>query len=515
MAILRFAGITFGDSTLLDTRFGIIPRNTAMLFYQAAAPTGWTKYTIHNNVALRVVSGVGSATGGVTSFTTAFPSSVISIAGTVSAGGTVGDYTLTTAELPSHTHTGGTGVNNFSAGPATPSRYVERTPIAYGFRSAYRQPNVVRQPVTYRQPIAYRQPAVYRQQTIVRVPQVNRVPSVYRQYFSYRQPQANRTVKNYQQPFAYRQPSTVRAVRNYQQPFSYRRPVNVSVRVPNVTRIPASYRQPVPVSGNPFRVPNVVINRFRNRVPDRQPRRYPRSYTIINRVPFRSFGRNFRNPGGSTTNNVRVVNRVPVDRQAQRQPRAYYFRNPASNAPFSYRRPVSFRQAVSFRNPAIAPARYPVSGTTPIAVRYVQPVRTPVTGVTPIAVRYVRDIRVPISGRVPAITRVPYINRIPSDTRTLVNARIVVNQRVIANQRVAVNQRIEVRYPLVSNVRYITRLLVPGGQIRGANNLAPDTSLEGGGQAHSHPFTGTPAPFTTNIDLRLQYIDVIICSFTG
>lgn len=511
MAILRFAGITFGDSTLLDTRFGIIPRNTAMLFYQAAAPTGWTKYTTHNNVALRVVSGVGSATGGVTSFTTAFPSTVISIAGTVSAGGTAGDFTLTTAELPAHTHTGGTGSNTFAAGPATPSRYIERTPIAYGFRSAYRQPVVVRQPVTYRQPIAYRQPAVYRQQTIVRVPQVNRVPSVYRQYFSYRQPQANRTIRNYQQPFAYRQPSTVRAIRNYQQPFSYRRPVNVSVRVPNVTRVIASYRQPVYVAGTPFRVPNVAINRFRNRVPDRVQRRLPRSYIAINRAP----QRRGRVPSGSSFINVRYVDRIVGNRQAQRQPLVYNFRTPAVNAPFSYRRPVQFRQAVSFRNPAIAPVRYPVTGTTPIAVRYVQPVRTPVTGITPIAVRYVRNVRVPVSGRVPAITRVPYITRVPSDTRTLVNARIVVNQRVIANQRLAVNQRIEVRYPLVSNVRYITRLLVPGGQIRGANNLAPDTSLEGGGAAHSHPFTGNPAPFTTNIDLRLQYIDVIICSFTG
>jgi hypothetical protein len=73
-----------------------IPAGTAMLFAQTAAPTGWTKSTSHNNKALRVVSGTASS-GGSVAFTTAFTSQAVS--------GTVGSYTLTTADIPSHTHT--------------------------------------------------------------------------------------------------------------------------------------------------------------------------------------------------------------------------------------------------------------------------------------------------------------------------------------------------------------------------------------------------------------------------
>lgn len=53
----------------------------------------------------------------------------------------------------------------------------------------------------------------------------------------------------------------------------------------------------------------------------------------------------------------------------------------------------------------------------------------------------------------------------------------------------------------------------PGVIGRSANTDAPNTSSVGGGQAHSHPFVGTATPVSTNIDLRVQYIDVIICRF--
>jgi hypothetical protein len=74
----------------------LIPTGTKMLFQQTAAPTGWTKDTSHDNKALRVVSGTAS-TGGTVAFTTAFASQAVN--------GTVGSTTLTTAEIPSHTHT--------------------------------------------------------------------------------------------------------------------------------------------------------------------------------------------------------------------------------------------------------------------------------------------------------------------------------------------------------------------------------------------------------------------------
>jgi hypothetical protein len=70
---------------------------TVMLFGQTAAPTGWTKDTTnYNNSALRVVTG-SAATGGTVDFTTAFASQT--------PAGTVGATTLTTTQIPSHTHT--------------------------------------------------------------------------------------------------------------------------------------------------------------------------------------------------------------------------------------------------------------------------------------------------------------------------------------------------------------------------------------------------------------------------
>jgi hypothetical protein len=86
---------------------------TLMLFQQTAAPTGWTKQTTHNNKAFRVVSGTASS-GGSVAFTTAFASQGVSVSGNTgntAAGGTVGNHTLATNRIPSHTHTGGVTSN--------------------------------------------------------------------------------------------------------------------------------------------------------------------------------------------------------------------------------------------------------------------------------------------------------------------------------------------------------------------------------------------------------------------
>jgi hypothetical protein len=86
---------------------------TVMLFRQTAAPTGWTKDTTNfNDSALRVVTGSVSS-GGTQGFTTAFASQAVNgtianttAGGSVSiSGGSVGSYTLSTSEIPSHTHT--------------------------------------------------------------------------------------------------------------------------------------------------------------------------------------------------------------------------------------------------------------------------------------------------------------------------------------------------------------------------------------------------------------------------
>jgi len=69
------------------------PTGTKMIFNQTAAPTGWTKVTgSGNDSALRVTTGT-VGTGGSVAFETAFASQ------------TVPAHTLTTAEIPAHTHT--------------------------------------------------------------------------------------------------------------------------------------------------------------------------------------------------------------------------------------------------------------------------------------------------------------------------------------------------------------------------------------------------------------------------
>ncbi len=57
---------------LYDAVGNLIPPGSKMLFYQAAAPNGWTKLTNDNNKTLRVVSGSGGGSGGTNTFTSAF-----------------------------------------------------------------------------------------------------------------------------------------------------------------------------------------------------------------------------------------------------------------------------------------------------------------------------------------------------------------------------------------------------------------------------------------------------------
>ena len=83
-----------------------IPSGTVMLFAQTTAPTGFTKNTASgDNHALRVVTGSAS-TGGTVDFTTAFASQAVSGSVSVSAiSGSAGAMTLSTPQIPSHSHT--------------------------------------------------------------------------------------------------------------------------------------------------------------------------------------------------------------------------------------------------------------------------------------------------------------------------------------------------------------------------------------------------------------------------
>ena len=110
-----------------------IPPSTKMLFVQSSAPTGWTKETDHNDKALRVVSGSVS-TGGSVNFTSAFQSQSVSgsvsgnvdydntsatsgggggatyslghsdYSGNLAFSGATNLHTLTSGQLPSHSH---------------------------------------------------------------------------------------------------------------------------------------------------------------------------------------------------------------------------------------------------------------------------------------------------------------------------------------------------------------------------------------------------------------------------
>jgi hypothetical protein len=94
-----------------------IPDGSVMVFFQANAPTGWTKVTTQNDKTLRVVSGTGGGTGGDWAMTAGETSSSngahvhAGAAHTHSHNLAAGAHTLSTSEMPSHTHsvTGYTG----------------------------------------------------------------------------------------------------------------------------------------------------------------------------------------------------------------------------------------------------------------------------------------------------------------------------------------------------------------------------------------------------------------------
>jgi hypothetical protein len=92
---------------------------TRMMFAQNAAPTGWTKDTVnYNQLALRIVTGTAGGTAGTVDFTTAFASQTPT--GTVAitaVAGSAGATTLTTPQIPSHTHSSTIGI--YAPSPAT------------------------------------------------------------------------------------------------------------------------------------------------------------------------------------------------------------------------------------------------------------------------------------------------------------------------------------------------------------------------------------------------------------
>jgi hypothetical protein len=119
-----------GDGSALTGLAGGFASGTVMLFAQTSAPTGWTKNTTTgDNSALRVVTGTAS-TGGSVAFTTAFASQTPTGSVSITAvSGSAGATTLTTPQIPSHTHQVG-----FTDQQSQPSR------ATFGFNDANTTP---------------------------------------------------------------------------------------------------------------------------------------------------------------------------------------------------------------------------------------------------------------------------------------------------------------------------------------------------------------------------------------
>ena len=111
-------GIVFSDSTRLDSKYDIFAQGTTSIFYQASAPTGWSKSNSNDNKALRVVTGTGGPGqgGGSINFTTftgrsfTFP---------YSSNSPTNNKTLSSNQIPSHTHS--TMGTKLTANPQNPN----------------------------------------------------------------------------------------------------------------------------------------------------------------------------------------------------------------------------------------------------------------------------------------------------------------------------------------------------------------------------------------------------------
>ena len=109
----QFLALSSGTGNLTWTTVtseDFIPNGSVMAFFQASAPTGWTQVTSQNDKVLRVVSGTGGGTGGDWAMSAGETTS--SHGGHVHAGAahshnhnlSAGAHTLSTSEMPSHSH---------------------------------------------------------------------------------------------------------------------------------------------------------------------------------------------------------------------------------------------------------------------------------------------------------------------------------------------------------------------------------------------------------------------------
>ena len=500
MSILQADGLEFGDGSVIEGFYFLIPQSKRMVFYQAAAPTGWTKLTQVSapgdldGSAIRVTSGAGGSVVGTTDFTTAMPLTPKSFA-TVSpavAVGSVGPHTLTLSEIASHDHQ--IGAREVDDGPPAPTAYQATLQRSYAERLPYTAQRGYQQPSVYQQPLKYQQPDAYSQ------PQ-NRQSSVNRQSpGTYQRPTNPISRERYQQPHLINQQRDATQNRGQQRAAQQARgfPTRANMRVPG------QFQQ----QRNQARVQNRFLD--------------PRSPTVQNR------GVAYQNP---RNRGVRVRPGQRPDRHRQRRNRRRpYFRQNRSD-----RRPTRGNRAQNRQNPNPFLSRSlsrpfrsprPYAGQTPGQVNIRQNRREQYRIRQNRAFQFQEPRIVPRQNPRPEPNpnprqnttpfRSPRTTRQPSSTTVTVNAQRNTYTNVNANTNVPVQVTQVYQQSNVNFSPYPQPLIVPGDTIRGDTTNSPNTSLIGGGDAHTHPFTGDDfSPQITapsGFSLRVQYIDVIICS---
>lgn len=120
---------------------------TITIFNQTSAPTGWTKITTYDDHALRVVSGSVSV-GGSLVFSSCMSSR--SWQGSVSSSGSVttGSTTLTSPQIPFHTHTFKTEYRNPAIAAADPASGFAQTSAAAPSTPSISTPTATQETVT-------------------------------------------------------------------------------------------------------------------------------------------------------------------------------------------------------------------------------------------------------------------------------------------------------------------------------------------------------------------------------
>ena len=108
---------TLAEQLATNDAFKHLDSGVWSVFFQAAAPTGWTKSTANTDAALRVVSGTGGGTGGSVGFAS-HTHSISSGGGHTHSNGGAGDFNFNasgngTDNAGAHDHGGATGASNF------------------------------------------------------------------------------------------------------------------------------------------------------------------------------------------------------------------------------------------------------------------------------------------------------------------------------------------------------------------------------------------------------------------